>query len=160
MCLHLSALVTHCCITNAHQPSSLNNTYLYLLSLVCGLGIWTHLSWVPCFRISHKAAISISYYLKVHLIRRFDWEGVTSKVTYAVVGIVQFLSGCWIKRISSDRAVGQRLFSAFRHRDLCNVALCVLKAREGELACQIEVTNLHNIITEMIFHHLCSILID
>lgn len=135
MHLCLSALVTYCYITNAHTFSGLNNIYFYVLSLIWGLGIWTHLTEFLASG-SLTRLRSRSHYLKVHLIWRFYWEGVTSKITYAVVSTIQFLWGCWTKRISSSPAVGQWVFSAFWHKDLCNVALCFLKASKEEVGCK------------------------
>ena len=73
--MYLPALVPCCCITNDHKFSSFNNTHL--LSLFCGLGIWTQLS--SLFQdllqgCNRYVGILISYYLIVHLSWRFDWE--------------------------------------------------------------------------------------
>ena len=60
----------------------------------CGLGAWAGLSWVPCFRISSRAAVTSSC----------AWRRASFKVLSVVIGRIQFLWGvglrtsvpCWL----------------------------------------------------------------
>ena len=64
----------------------------------CGLGAWAGLSWVPCFRISSRAAVRVSSRAAV------TSSCASFKVLSVVIGRIQFIWGvglrtsvpCWL----------------------------------------------------------------